>query len=148
MKVVDGHHGFNMADVLKEVIREYKIEDKIAAFQMDNASNNDTALDALAISIPSVDRKQSRLRCFGYIINLVVRALLFSNNSGALQDQLGEVGDDNAFKVWREQGAIGKLHNIVYYITRSDKRRRAFERAQKVDSSDLTLQLIKDIGVR
>jgi hypothetical protein len=88
-----------MADVLEKVIRKYKIEDKIAAFQMDNTSNNDTALDALAISIPSVDRKQSRLRCFGHIINLVVRALLFGNNSGALQDQLGEVGDDNAFKV-------------------------------------------------
>jgi hypothetical protein len=115
--------------VLKKVIRKYKIKDKVTAFQMDNASNNDTALDALAISIPSVDRKQSRLRCFGYIINLVVRALLFSNNSSALQDQLGEVGDNNAFKVWREQGAISKLHNIVYYITRSDKRRRAFERA-------------------
>jgi hypothetical protein len=128
-----------MADMLKEVICKYKIEDKIAAFQMDNASNNDTALDALAISISLVDCKQSRLRCFGHIINLVVRVLLFSNNSGALQDQLGEVGDDNAFKVWREQGAISKLYNIVYYITRSDKRRRAFERAQKVDSSDLTL---------
>jgi hypothetical protein len=89
-----------MADVLKEVIHKYKIEDKIAAFQMDNASNNNTALDVLAISIPLVDRKQSRLRCFSHIINLVVRALLFSNNYGALQDQLGKVGDDNAFKVW------------------------------------------------
>ena len=77
-----------------------------------------------------------------------MKALLFGNNSGALQDQLGEVGDDNAFKVWREQGAIGKLHNIVYYITRSEKRRRAFERAQKVDSSELTIHLIKDVSVR
>jgi hypothetical protein len=49
-----------MADMLKEVICKYKIEDKIAAFQMDNASNNDTALDTLTISIPLVDCKQSQ----------------------------------------------------------------------------------------
>jgi hypothetical protein len=77
LKVLDGHHGFDMAAVLQEVIENYKIEDRISAFQMDNAPNNDTALDALAIDIPSVDRKQSRLRCFGHIINLVVKALLF-----------------------------------------------------------------------
>jgi hypothetical protein len=148
LKVLDGHHGSDMAVVLQEVIENYKIEDRISAFQMDNAPNNDTALDALAIGIPSVDRKQSRLRCFGHIINLVVKALLFGASSSSLQEQLGEVGDDNAFKVWREQGAIGKLHNIVYYITRSDKRRRAFERTQKVDSNELTVQLTKDVGVR
>lgn len=148
LKVLDGHHGSDMAAVLQEVIENYKIEDRICAFQTDNAPNNDTALDALAIGIPSVDRKQSRLRCFGHIINLVVKALLFSAGSGLLQEKLGEVGDDDAFKVWREQGAIGKLHNIVYYITRSDKRRRAFERVQRVDSNELAVQLIKDVGVR
>jgi len=137
-----------MADVLEEVIATYGIRDKISAFQMDNATNNDTALDALSISIPGVDRKQSRLRYFGHIINLVVKALLFGNSSASLQQQLGDAGDDNAFKIWREQGAIGKLHNIVFYITRSVNRRRAFERSQKVDSSDLILQLVRDIGVR
>jgi hypothetical protein len=70
--------------VLKEIIRKYKIKNKITAFQIDNTSNNDIALDALTISIPLVDRKQLRLRYFGYIINLVVRVLLFSNNSDAL----------------------------------------------------------------
>jgi hypothetical protein len=148
LKVVEGHYGSEMADVLQEVITNYKIEDKVGAFQMDNATNNDTALDALAI--PGVDRHQSRLRCFGHIINLVVKAMLFGSSSASLQQQLGKAGDDNAFKVWREQGAIGKLHNIIYYITRSGKRRRVFERCQKerIDSSKLTLQLVKDIGVR
>lgn len=148
LKVIGGHCGVDMADVLEEVITTYGIRGKVSAFQMDNATNNDTALDALASKMPGVDRKQSRLRCFGHIINLVVKALLFGSSSASLQQQLGEAGDDNAFKIWREQGAIGKLHNIVFYITRSEKRRRAFERAQKVDSSDLTLQLVRDIGVR
>lgn len=148
LKVLEGHHGIDMAEVLQEVIASYNIEDRIGAFQMDNATNNDTALDELASNIPGVDCKQSRLRCFGHIINIVVKALLFGTGSASLQQQLGEAGDDEAFKVWREQGAIGKLHNIVFYITRSDRRRRALEASQKVDSSDLTLQLVRDIGVR
>ena len=133
--------------MLQEVIASYGIKDKIGAFQMDNASNNDTVLAALTIGVP-FDPKQLRLRCFGHIINLVVKALLFGNSSASLQQQLGEAGDEQAFEIWRKQGAIGKLHNIVYYITRSDGRRRAFEAAQKVDSSDLTLQLVRDIGMR
>jgi hypothetical protein len=84
LKFIEGHHGFEMADVLEEVIATYSIRDKISAFQIDNATNNDTALDALSISIPGVDRKQSRLRCFGHIINLVVKALLFGNSSASL----------------------------------------------------------------
>jgi hypothetical protein len=53
------------------------------------------------------------------------------------------------FTVWRKQGAIGKLHNIVYYITHSDKRRRAFEAVQqRLDHGALVLQLVRDIGVR
>jgi hypothetical protein len=140
LKVLDGHYGADMADVLLKLIRTYNIEDKIGAFQTDNASNNDTALAVLAANMTGAfDTKQLRLRCFGHIINLVVKALLFSNASPSLQEQLGEAGDEGAFNVWREQGAIGKLHNIVYYITRSDSRRRAFEAAQKVDSSELTL---------
>jgi hypothetical protein len=76
--------------------------------------------------------KQQRLRCFGHIINLVVKALLYGSGNGkSLQQQLGEVSNEDAFKVWREQGAIGKLHNIVYYVTRSDKRRRIFEAVQQ-----------------
>jgi hypothetical protein len=102
LKVLDGHHGSDMAVVLQEVIENYKIEDRISAFQIDSAPNTDTALDALAIGIPSVDRKQSRLRCLGHIINLIVKALLFGASSSSLQEQLGEVGDDNTFKVWRE----------------------------------------------
>jgi hypothetical protein len=35
-----------------------KIEHKVGAFQMDNAINNDTALEALAVDIPGLNVKQ------------------------------------------------------------------------------------------
>jgi hypothetical protein len=85
---------------------------------MDNATNNDSALKALAKSIPSLDVRESRLRYFGHIVNLVVKAILYGDSQ--LQKELDDCGDREAFKVWREQGAIGKLHNIVTYIDGSD----------------------------
>ena len=85
LKIVEGHYGVDMAAVIEEIVTTYGIRDKVGAFQMDNATNNDTALDALALTIPRVDRKQSRLRCFGHIINLVVKALLFGTDSASLQ---------------------------------------------------------------
>jgi hypothetical protein len=90
--------------------------------------------------------KESRLRCFSHIVNLVVKVMLYSDNK--LRAKLANCGDHEAFKVWREQGPIGRLHNIVTYIGGSDKRRKAFELAQKVDASNLSLQLVKDISVR
>jgi hypothetical protein len=117
---------------------------------MDNATSNDTAMSALAARIPGIDLKESRLRCFGHVVNLIVKTLLYGSKSSTLQQELGAAaGDDEAsFKIWREQGSIGRLHNIVTYISRSDSRRSAFEATQKVDASMFSLQLVRDLGVR
>jgi hypothetical protein len=58
---------------------------------MDNATNNDTALKALAASIPRMNTKDSRLHCFGHIVNLIVKAMLYGNSS--LQRDLADCGD-------------------------------------------------------
>jgi hypothetical protein len=53
---------------------------RIGAFQIDNATNNDTVLTALVRRMLALitNIKVIRLRCFGYIVNLVVKAILFS----------------------------------------------------------------------
>jgi hypothetical protein len=86
-----------------------------------------------------------------HIINLVVKVFLYGSGAGSksLQEQLSEVSDEDAFEIWRKQGAIGKLHNIIYYITRSNKRRHAFSAVQqKLNHGAQVLQLVRDIGVR
>jgi hypothetical protein len=65
LRPVEGHHGHEIADTLLQVITTFSIKSKLGAFEMDNATNNDTALEALALSIPGVDVPQQRLRCFG-----------------------------------------------------------------------------------
>lgn len=93
LRPLDGHSGKVIAKVLSAVVTTYELEGKIGAFQMDNASNNDTTLAVLLAQMPSlnlsqIDMVSMRLRCFGHIINLVVKALLFGTNTASFEDDL------------------------------------------------------------
>ena len=44
------HSGENQAEVIKEVIREYNLQNRIGYFVTDNAANNNTAIDMLVAS--------------------------------------------------------------------------------------------------
>jgi hypothetical protein len=74
-----------MADALISVIKLFDIGgEKIGAFQMDNATSINTAMRALTARIPGIDVKESRLRCFGYVVNLIVKALLYGSKLNTL----------------------------------------------------------------
>ncbi|KAF5228115.1 hypothetical protein FANTH_14595 [Fusarium anthophilum] len=66
--------------------------------------------------------KTQRLRCFGHILNLAVKALLFRHNSEAFEDDIqgNETLDAKAYELWRRKGPVGKLHNLIIWIHRSD----------------------------
>jgi len=84
LRPLNGYAGSDMADALIPVIKLFDISGKLRAFQMDNATSNDTAMRALAARIPGINVQESRLRCFGYVVNLVVKALLYGLNSSTL----------------------------------------------------------------
>jgi hypothetical protein len=63
---------------------------------MDNASNNNTALDEL-VKRMLINKARTRLRCFGYIVNLVVKALLFSKGSSRFQSDLQAANDSESY---------------------------------------------------
>lgn len=117
---------------------------------MDNAANNDTALRALSQRFV-IEEHEQRLRCFGHVVNIVVKALLFGEGLTRFTEDLKDASDFHAFKIWRSKGAIGKLHNLVVCITRSNQRVQAFNRAQSDAADDLLvfyLRLKKDTGIR
>jgi hypothetical protein len=93
---------------------------------MDNARNNDTCMTVLQRFYPYINIDDSRLRCLGHIINLVVKALLFEESNIQLQEELDAAGDKECFAIWRKTGSIGKLHDIVRFISRLRQRQRAF----------------------
>lgn len=125
------HTGENMAALLLEVFREYKIGGRIGFFILDNASSNDTCVDLVLRKLyPEMNAKQRlrrRLRCLGHIINLIAQAFLLGKQSQETFEQL-EIAYhrhdfDQIAKVWRKQGVLGRLHNIIRYIRMTPQRR-------------------------
>lgn len=150
-RISGSHSGEAVAKVILEVIEDYEIKNKLGAFQLDNASNNRTCVEALATSIPSIDPDEHQMSCFGHIVNLVVKAVLFGKGMNTLQKELAGASDKGQFDIWRNQGPIGKLHNIVVYVNRSESRQYAFHEAQRACSVTEPLyvyKLVADGGVR
>lgn len=130
IRELDGQHsGENMAEAIMEFIREYGIASKVGYFMMDNASNMNTMIDKVSDELEHefdvfYDPLPHRLRCFGHIINLAVMEFLIGNRPPTTDPYPGPA--DGEVEQWRKRGAIGKLHNIVVYITWTPQRLKAF----------------------
>jgi len=64
---------------------------RLGYFVLNNAYNNDTAVAALANKF-NFNPEDHRLRCLGYILNLVVKQLIFGATANAV-----ETKDDSDF---------------------------------------------------
>ena len=92
----------------------------------------------------------------GHIINLVAYKVLFGSDVEAFEYELENNVTAEAAELasWRRKGPIGKLHNLIRYITHSSTRQEAFIRLQEValenqkggedDMGQQPLRLIKD----
>ena len=153
----ESHTGVNIAEEVGNILDEYKIQDKIGYFSLDNASNNDTAMEALATRYGfGSDGSDRRVRCFGHILNLAVKAFLFGNGQDKFDDDIpdSDVFEEEAHKLWQKTGPVGKLHNLVAWIRRSDALTQSFLRLQEdwnekhPTDQRKVLHLVKDNATR
>lgn len=86
------HTGENQANCFFEIIKLDNIIDKIGYFTLDNASNNGTAMQFIAqkleehdISFNPIERRE---RCFGHVINLVVKAFLWGSDAEPFEAEI------------------------------------------------------------
>ncbi|KAM4058247.1 restless-like transposase [Hirsutella rhossiliensis] len=100
----ESHTGENIASQVAEVIESFEIQDKIGYFTLDNAKNNDTAVAALG-HVFNFEGKQRRVRCFGHIINLVAKALLFGKDNEVFKSEERLDLDLARHDLWRKRGA-------------------------------------------
>jgi len=132
------HTGENQAASFWKVICDFEVQHLIGKFTMDNASNNDTTLVYIAkylkeIGITNFDPIGSRVRCFGHILNLCVKAFLWGEDINAFERNIllsepGTIPDEiSELPNWRKRGPLGKLHNILLFITRTPQRIVCFE---------------------
>ncbi len=71
-KKISSHKGVEASDMLKEIIADYGIEDKIISITTDNAGTNDTLFQNLITQYPNIQM----IRCLAHVINLSVQDLL------------------------------------------------------------------------
>lgn len=87
LHVVSLYSSENITTYIKKVINCYELGLKLGYFVLNNASTNNICLEALALQFP-IDVNKRRLRYISYIINFVVRAVIFNKNVSKLKDEL------------------------------------------------------------
>ena len=71
----------NIAEAIIAIIKTYKIINKIGYFVLDNARLNNTYISAIIKQFNIKDIKEYYyLCCLSYVLNLLVKAILFSEN--------------------------------------------------------------------
>jgi hypothetical protein len=119
----------------------------------DNATSNDTELiKGLNLHLNVNVDLQHRIRCAGHIINLVVKATLYEDRVSKWEEQLAAAAPKEQFRLFREIGVVGRLHNFVNAVCASHKRRKLFNKVQEEVNDELlysfnTLELRQDGGV-
>jgi hypothetical protein len=94
-----------------------------------------------------------RIRCAGHIINLVVKATIYGDRVSKWEEELAAAAPKEQFRLFRQLGVVGQLHNFVNAVCISHKRRELFNEVQEEVNNELlqsfaTLKLRQDDGVR
>jgi hypothetical protein len=141
------HSGAEQWKLLRSVLEDYGIWDKIGYVTGDNHGSNDVLCRALSDFLKEKDitwnAKHHRIRCHGHVINLAVQAFLFMDSKEAVEaackqiEALDEASYDidmmEAWKKnknlgWREMGPLRKVHNIAVHIRADDYRYNLFKK--------------------
>jgi hypothetical protein len=75
VELSERHSGLNIETAFSQSLIDFGVFDKKLAITLDNASNNDSFIDALMDRDPSFD-KEHHIRCFGHILNLCAQQAL------------------------------------------------------------------------
>jgi hypothetical protein len=69
------HSGVNIVEQIMAITEHFNISESIGYFMTDDATNNDTCIEALGLGY-NFNPLHRRSRCSGHKINLVARAML------------------------------------------------------------------------
>jgi hypothetical protein len=116
------HIDTRIADEVCKILEAFGVKDKVGYAILDNASNNDTAIEAIGGKLGFLGHSRC-CQYIGYTINLAAKALLFGHNANAFEELLSSKRTltKDEYTLWRDKGPVGKLHNIVVNINRSDR---------------------------
>lgn len=117
----EDHSGKNQAKVIILVIDKYALKKKLGYFITNNTSSNNIYIaEIIDLIWPDLDLEKRRHWCMGYIINLIAKVFIYGNKLETFKADIAITKNINdleaAMKLWRKQDAIGKLHNLIWFI--------------------------------
>jgi type IV pilus biogenesis protein CpaD/CtpE len=116
-QLTGAHSGERIAEVVCKTLQEFGINQlKVGYFVLDNASNNDSAVLAIAQNM-GFNATYRRLRCGPHTLNLIGQMLLWGKDADAYNNNTSELTNENKFiSEWRRDGALGVLLSVINYI--------------------------------
>ena len=147
------HTGSNIAAVATTILRLFGIDNKsVGYFVLDNASNNDTAVESLAEEFGFI-ASERRLRCCCHILNLGAQLVIWGKDSSAYENDAAHLEDEEKYMdEWRKHGPIGVLFDVIASIC-TPQTRQLLERLQREEAESLGVtphirQLVKPVKTR
>ncbi|KAI1874248.1 uncharacterized protein JN550_002827 [Neoarthrinium moseri] len=78
--LIKRHTGQDLADEVSSIIEYFEIADVVGYFTLDNATNNDTCIEALS-KVYLFKPDERRIRCAPHTINLAVRSMMYGDGA-------------------------------------------------------------------
>lgn len=123
--ITETHTGENMVVTFIDALQSYGIAKKIGYGMMDNATNKDRMWLVVGNYRQEFgiewDHIEHRLRCNSHIINLLVKASIFSHEN--LPSDTIEKAEQQA---WRKYGPLDKAHNLILHVRHNPQRQHQF----------------------
>lgn len=123
------HSGKNIASLVTTILTTYQLQNRLGFCIMDNASDNNTALEAIEQFLFDLgihwNGKAHRLRCLGHVISLIANA--FTENKPLKSKRVRRQKGTPKVKWERPIDAITKLHIIIVFIMITSQRIEEFK---------------------
>ncbi|KAF5121007.1 putative AC transposase [Metarhizium anisopliae] len=104
------HTGAALADEVADTVCAFGLQDRIGYCTLDNATNNDTAMETLGIEF-DFDWDERRICCAPHVLNLAVRAMMYGSKRDNFNDLLAHWGDKDFMTEEEEQRLLSDAIN-------------------------------------
>ncbi|KAJ2921202.1 hypothetical protein H1R20_g15892, partial [Candolleomyces eurysporus] len=149
------HTGEHLGTALLHVLDRLKIVGKIGWITVDNASNNDTMMEHLAVLLNrhriTFLARNNRIRCFPHITNLACKAVLvaITNIGLAAVNDNNEDPESEPVSDAPDRDIIAHARTLIWVIRASSLRHDRFASIQQsLHPTRQPLELIRDVDTR
>ncbi|KAG9383570.1 Dimer-Tnp-hAT domain containing protein [Pyrenophora tritici-repentis] len=113
------HTGNNIAAAATTILRLFGVDNaRVGYFVLDNASNNDTAVESLAEEFGFI-ASERRLRCCCHILNLSAQLVIWGKDRSAYENEAAHLEEEEKYMdEWRKYGPVGVLFDVIASICR------------------------------